>query len=272
MLSAGGPSILSPDAETSKNSQKPSVLPNKAARLGAFLETYRVLLIAEGADGIPAVWRAARAAVHGVGEAACREAACLHGLPVPPEHSHRRGRVPDPTITEFRETYEWALHDLADLYGLSVDDPDITRAAWQAAMASHPVAPSSARMRCRHDGLPLPRPGRPAGAATDLPPLPSVVCRRRGLAVFDSAWVARAGQALGPTHLPSRELDDAERLDAAARRGAKMQRWFQDRRQANAVRRSLRSLATADPARRAELVARLEQRAATATARRAHAH
>lgn len=164
-----------------------------------------------------------------------------------------------------------ALHDLADLYGLSVDDPDITRATWQVAMASHPVAPSSARMRCRHAGLPLPRPGRPAGTATDLPPLPPVVCRRRGLAVFDSAWVARAGQALGSTHVPSRELDDDERLDAAARRGAKMQRWFQDRRQANGVRRSLRSLATADPARRAELIACLEQRAATATARRGHA-
>ena len=54
---------------------------NKAARLRAFLETYRVLLIAEGANSIPAVWRVARAAVHGVGEAACREAACLHGCP-----------------------------------------------------------------------------------------------------------------------------------------------------------------------------------------------
>lgn len=259
--------MSSSDTETSKNSQNHSTSPTKAARLGAFLETYRLLLLSAGAPDVRTAWREARTMARGVGEDACREAVRLHGLPLPPERSHRRGRALDPDITAFRETYEWALRDLADLYGLPLEDPDITRAAWHAAMQSHPVGPSSARMRCRHDGLPLPRPGRPAATVSDLPPLPPVVCKRRGIAMFDSAWVAREGLHLGPTHTPPAEFTAVRRLDAAQRHAARVQELVRNRRRAIGWRQAL---STVEPQLRGTLVARLEKLAGSRPS--AHAH
>ena len=174
----------------------------------------------------------------------------------------RRCRRPrDPELTAFEDTYKWALGDLANLYALPEDDPDVTRAAWHLAMAEHPVPPHSAHVRCHRDGLPLPPRGRPPASAADLPPLPPVACRRSGLALFDGAWVAREGQ-----HLSRRTLsiaDPVHRQAAARRQGAQVWERIRNRRRVFAWRKAL---ATAQPSIREHMLTRLHQLASNAHA------
>lgn len=137
------------------------------------------------------------------------------------------------------------------------DAADPTAAAHLPGVFGAPAHPPGG-MRWGHDGD-----GRIRVHLHQIPARPS------------DTFAVTAGQPTprAPGHTPAgRARRLAASTDAAARRGAKMQRLFADRRQANAVRRSLRYLATADPARRAKVVVRLAQSTTTATARRAHAH
>lgn len=221
-LGGGGRALVSqalstPYTENRTNS--PGTASSSPQQMDKFVRTYQKLLFAPRGPSLPVAWERACRQAPGISAAACRTEAERLGLPVPdlpdeavgeaeqqdaatvtfavdaPAH---RGRPRDPAVTEFMDEYTRARTDLANLYSLAADDPDVCRAAWRIATEYRPTAVGAARMRCRRAGIPLPPRGRPP-AADDMPPVPRVACKRTGTACLDGAWALRTSTHLGPS-------------------------------------------------------------------------